>query len=77
MMNKFVKFGLLILLFGFLLVHNSNAQTPVCKLQFDIFDLKSEQPKKPLEKTKVVLTDLATKKASNLPSSAQIIRLSI
>ena len=35
---------------------------PVCKLQFDVFELNSEQPIKAVDKVKAVLTDLATEK---------------
>lgn len=62
MINKFSKFGLLILLPGVLFIQYSNAQTPVCNLRFDIFEFNSEQPVKPVDKLKAVLTDLATKK---------------
>ncbi|MDQ3750497.1 MAG: energy transducer TonB [Acidobacteriota bacterium] len=62
MINKLSKFKLLILLFGILFTVNSHAQTPVCNLQFDIFDLNGEQPIKAIGNVKAILTDLATKK---------------
>ena len=62
MINKLSKLGLLILLFGVLFGSYSNAQTPVCNLQFDIFDLNSEQSIKAIDKVKAVLTELATEK---------------
>lgn len=64
MINKLSKLGLLILLLGVLFDNYSNAQTPVCNLQFDIFELNSERPTKAIEDVKAVLTDLATEKAS-------------
>jgi len=64
MIDKLLKFGFLILLLGALCGSYSNAQTPVCNLQFDVFELNSEQPKKAIEDVKAVLTDLATKKIS-------------
>lgn len=70
MKNKLLKLGLLILLLGVLFGGYSNAQTPVCNLQFDIFELNTEQPIKAIDKVKAVLTDLATKKTQE--SSALI-----
>ncbi len=64
MINKLSKFGLLILLLGVLFGNYSNAQTPVCNLQFDIFDINGEQPIKAIDKAKAVLTDLATNKTN-------------
>lgn len=64
MINKLSKLGLLILLLGVLFDNYSNAQTPVCNLQFDIFDLNGEQPTKAIENVKTVLTDLATKQTT-------------
>jgi TonB family protein len=64
MLNKLSKLGLLILLLIILFSNHSNAQTPVCNLQFDIFELNSEQPTKAIEDVKAVLTDLTTGKIS-------------
>ncbi len=55
---------LLILLLGVLIGNYSKGQTSVCHLQFDIFELNSEQTTKSIEDVKAVLTDLATEKAS-------------
>jgi len=62
MIYNLSKLGLLILLLNVLFINNSNAQMPVCKLQFDVFELNSEQPIKAVDKVKAVLTDLATEK---------------
>lgn len=67
MINKLSKFGLLILLLGIFFVNDSNAQTAVCNLQFDVFELNSKQPIKAID---AVLTDLATEKTKE--SSALI-----
>ena len=64
MISKISNLGLLILLLGILFNNNSNAQTPVCNLQFDIFELNSEQSTKAIEDVKAILTDLATNKTS-------------
>lgn len=63
MINKLSKFGLLFFLLGIFFGNDSNAQTPVCNLQFDIFELNSEKAKV-IDKAEVVLTDLATNKTS-------------
>jgi len=65
MLNKLSKFGLLILLLGVLFGNYSNAQTPVCNLQFDIFEVNSEQPAKAIENVKAILTDLETEKIND------------
>lgn len=62
MINKLSKFGLLILLLGIIFADNSRAQTAVCNLQFDVFELNSEQPIEAINNAKAVLTDLATNK---------------
>jgi len=64
MINKISKLGLLILLLGSIFADSSRAQTPVCNLQFDIFDINGEQPIKAIDKAKAVLTNLATNKTN-------------
>ena len=63
MINKISKLGLLILLLGSIFADSSRAQTPVCNLQFDIFELNSEKAKV-IDKAEAVLTDLATNKTN-------------
>ena len=61
-MNILSKFGLLALLFGIFFMNNSNAQTPLCNLQFDIFEFNIKQPIKAVDNAKAILTDLTTNK---------------
>lgn len=65
MINKLSKLGLLILLLGIFFVNNSNAQTPVCNLQFDIFEFNIKQPIKAVDNTRAILTDLTTNKTND------------
>ncbi len=65
------KFGFLISLFGVLLVGYSNAQTPVCNLQVDIFELSADKPAKSVKGVKIVLIDSATAKAIKSSASAE------
>jgi TonB family protein len=71
MVNKLSKFGLLILLLGVLLSIDSNAQTPVCNLQFEVFDLNGEQTVKPIENVKAILTNLGTNETKKLSDSTK------
>ncbi len=50
-------------LLGIFFGNDSNAQTSVCNLQFDIFELSSEKAKV-IDKAEAVLTDLATNKTN-------------
>lgn len=70
MINNLSKFGLLILLLAVFLGNYSNAQTPVCNLQFEVFDLNSEQPVKVIDKVRAVLTNLATEKTDEFSAGA-------
>lgn len=65
MINKLSKFGFLILLLGIFLVNDSNAQTAVCNLQFDVFEFNTQDKlrKNTIENVNAVLTDLTTGKA--------------
>lgn len=66
MINKFSKLGFLILSLNVLFGSSSNAQTPVCNLQFDIFELSGGESVKDV---RAVLTDSATGKT--IKSSAK------
>ena len=63
MVNKLTAFGFLLLIVGIYSVVNSNAQTSVCNLQLDIFELNTEKAIA-IDKAEAILTDLTTSKIS-------------
>jgi len=71
-MNKLSKFGFWILLLGVSFGSYSNAQTPVCNLRFDVFEISGDRVKD----VKAVLTDSAAKKTNESLASGKTILFS-
>lgn len=62
LLSNLIRYKLLILLLGGIFASNFKAQTPVCNLQIDVFELSNEQPTKTVDNIKAILTEPATKK---------------